>query len=191
MRVASSSPTIQLASTVATPSKTKLDKMVENYVRKHMFNDDTFDPFESAYREAYYDQTSSPYPAIISETASDILGKKEVAAKADREGSAIDKAWARLNTYADTLETKFGVNKQLSLSTMFIGIFCTPVIALFLGAIAFGDRQKDKSEQMALERYGYGLNDLSAAEQIDDDVEAPDDEEDDEDEDDDEDDDED
>jgi len=174
-----------LASTAG--ASANLDRLIERYVRQHMFSDDAYDPFESAYREAHYDQGGSPYPSIISETAADILGKKEVAAKVEREGSAFDKVWQKLDGLAVKLESKFGISKQLSLSTMFIGIFCTPVVVLFLGAIAFGEKQKAKSEQMAKDRYGYGLNDLSAAERIGEDIEAPDDDDDDEDDEDDED----
>jgi len=151
-----------------------------------MFNDDSYDPFESAYREAHYDQSGSPYPSIINEAATDILGRKEVAAQKGREGSVFDAVWTKLDSFADGAERRFGISKSLTLSSAFIAIFCAPVVVLFLGAIAFGERQKEKTEKMAVERYGYGLNDLSAAEKIGEDIEAPDDdEEDDEDDDDD------
>ena len=172
-----SESSVQLASSTASAaSKARLDQMIDRYVKKHMFADDAFDPFESAYREAHADQSSSSYPGILTDTAAEILGKKEVAKSVSAE-SAFDVAFSKLNKFADLLERKYGINKQLSLSSIFIASFTLPVLALMVGGTVFSSRQKEMTERMAEQRYGKTMMDVSASEQVDEDVDAPDDDE--------------
>jgi len=178
-RSSGSQSSVQLASSTATAaSKARLDQMIDRYVKKHMFADDTYDPFESAYREAHADQSSSSYPTMLTDTAAEVLGKKEVAKSVSTE-SAFDVAFAKLNKFAELLERKYGINKQLSLSSIFIASFTLPVLALMVGGIVFSSRQKEMTERMAEQRYGKTMMDVSAAERVDEDVDAPEDDEDD------------
>ena len=175
-----SRPGVQLASSTATAaSKARLDQMVDRYVKKHMFADDAYDPFESAYREAHADQTSSSYPDVLTDTAAEILGKKEVARKTAETSAdgAFDAALAKLNKFSDFLERKYGINKQLSMSSVFISIFTVPAFAILVGVTIFGNRQKEMTERLAEQRYGKSMMDMSASERVDDDIDAPDDDE--------------
>jgi len=175
-----SRPSVQLASSTATAaSKARLDQMVDRYVKKHMFADDAYDPFESAYREAHADQTSSSYPEVLTDAAAEILGKKEVAKKTAETSAdgAFDAALAKLNKFSDFLERKYGINKQLSMSSVFISIFTVPAFAIMVGATVFGNRQKEMTDRMAEQRYGKSMMDVSASERVDDDIDAPDDDE--------------
>lgn len=59
------------------------DELIDEYVRDRMFSDDSYDPVESAYREACADHPSGgggsgagAYPTILAETASAALGQK-------------------------------------------------------------------------------------------------------------------
>jgi hypothetical protein len=61
------------------------DELIDEYVRDKMFSDDSYDPVESAYREACADHPSGgggsgagAYPTILAETASAALGQKGV-----------------------------------------------------------------------------------------------------------------
>ena len=175
-----SRPGVQLASSTATAaSKARLDQMVDRYVKKHMFADDAYDPFESAYREAHADQTTSTYPETLTETAAEILGKKEVAKKTAETSAdgAFDAALTKLNKFSDFLERKYGINKQLSMSSVFIAIFTVPAFAVLVGVTVFGNRQKEMTERLAEQRYGKAMMDVSAWERVDDDIDAPDDDE--------------
>ena len=175
-----SRPGVQLASSTATAaSKARLDQMVDRYVKKHMFADDAYDPFESAYREAHADQTTSAYPETLAETAAEILGKKEVAKKTAETSAdgAFDAALTKLNKLSDFLERKYGINKQLSMSSVFIAIFTVPAFAVLVGVTVFGNRQKEMTERLAEQRYGKAMMDVSASERMDDDIDAPDDDE--------------
>jgi hypothetical protein len=56
------------------PKGASLDRIVDRYVKDHMFDDDVYDPVESAYREAYEDVTTGKYPRALNEVASSLLG---------------------------------------------------------------------------------------------------------------------
>ena len=43
-----------------------------------MFDDDVYDPLESAYREAYHDSTVGQYPKALKEITTSILGKEKI-----------------------------------------------------------------------------------------------------------------
>lgn len=60
------------------PSATTIDTMMEQYVQDHMFDDDVYDPLESAYREAYHDSTVGQYPKALKEITTSILGKEKI-----------------------------------------------------------------------------------------------------------------
>lgn len=59
---ASVTQTTRLVSSTVSSSSEKLDKIIQKYVEDHMFDEEQFDPFESAYREAYGDQLSGSNP---------------------------------------------------------------------------------------------------------------------------------
>ena len=60
------------------PSASTMETMMEHYVQDHMFDDDVYDPLESAYREAYHDSTVGQYPKSLKEITTSIMGKEKI-----------------------------------------------------------------------------------------------------------------
>jgi hypothetical protein len=66
-----------------------LDQMVDRYVKDHMFDDDVYDPVESAFRETYEDVTIGKYPAALKDITAGILGKDAVSERREGENVVI------------------------------------------------------------------------------------------------------
>jgi hypothetical protein len=72
-----------------TPKGASLDKIVDRYVKDHLFDDDVYDPVESAYREAFEDVTTGKYPRALNEVASSLLGSDVTISKKPMENVVI------------------------------------------------------------------------------------------------------
>lgn len=166
-----------------------LDRMVDKYVKRHMFQDDVYDSFESTYRELYTDAVTSKYPSALAETASIALGRNKDVQRAlkvtnfDPEKIFFDK----MSTIQDKLLNRYGISKTVSRPILFMFGIAVPLFSLFFLATTFALNQKAMTERMAVKRYGESV--LSAEEKPEDDdddeeeVEEEDEEENDEDED--------
>ena len=166
-------PVAHASSTVVSKSQKaqqQLDKIIHKYVKENMFNDDKFDPFESAYRETISDSNTGEYPSLLSNTASSALGRKGLtaptsgAASGKTDYEAEGKIIKAVMKTVDALHLKTGISKSvLNLVLVGVGVGGS-VIGLCLGLMGFSNSQKAMTEKMAVERYGESV--LSAQEVI-------------------------
>lgn len=149
MPTSSSTPTHRLWSAT-------LDDMVDRYVKDHMFDDDVYDPVESAFRETYDDITYGTYPNKLNDITASVLGKSVVAA-VDGNGSSDannNKVIAVFLRASQVLTKTFGLSETLAqvvlAVTAFAGSFFS-FVAVF-GGISFVLKQNLKRELK--KRYG-------------------------------------
>ena len=200
------------ASTTTTASSSpkyqkSLDKLINNYVQKHMFADDKFDHFESTYREIITDSNTGDYPNALSSIASNLgatqitsssMSSADKTAAASGSTSNNDGIMKNMLKLVDTIETKYNIPRSIIVPVMALVCFGVPSVIIFIGLLSFSYAQRGMTERMAIERYGESVLDAEeiAVEDDDDDDddydyetgEYEDDDEDDDDEDDDEDD---
>ena len=187
-------PSAHASTVVVQKSKANLDKIIDEYIKDNMFNDDKYDPLESTYRETIADSKSqSGYPAALSSSAQSVLGKNVPVAsssKSSGDGQAIKFAMKLVNTIYDKLDGK--VSKGVIIPALFLVGGGVPLILILASLMSFSYSQKAMTERMAVERYGESVLDAEELavkdDDDDDDEDDDDDDEDDDDEDDDDDD---
>lgn len=120
--------------------------MIDNYVKSKLFDDDVYDPVESAYREAIVDHSTSgssigkkdgklgnmkgAYPTLLAETANAALGQQRSVSSllsssstssstnvlSKNKDTKNDGLTSLLITAADFLQTKLGMSASTSYS---------------------------------------------------------------------------
>ncbi len=150
----------------------RLDKMIDNYVQKHMFDDDQFDPLESTYREIITDSKSRAYPNALSSIASN-LGATQTAATSESteknvSNDGIMKAMLKL---VNSLEDKYNIPRSILVPVLALACFGIPSFVIGMVALSFSFAQRGMTERMAIERYGESVLDAEevAEEEEDDD----------------------
>jgi len=156
------------------PSAT-LDQMVERYVKDHMFDDDVYDPLESAYREAYDDATVSQFPKALKEITTTVMGKE----KTSKEHNTV---------VTTVLHMSQGLQKMgLSQGTAVAAIAASTIIGVPLAVTilfsAYTSFSQSRLQVFMKSRYGDDYSVDAAVKNVED-VEAPPDEDDEDDEDD-------
>ena len=142
------------ASTATVESNTfmspSLEKIVDGYVKDHMFDDDVYDPVESVYREAVADKLQGAHPKALSEITSSVLGQS--AAKAEKKASATGFGGVLLKA------VNFLQRRGLSESTAILVLTGSFVVA---GPLAFvcagmmvGSQSKRQINSVMKKRYG-------------------------------------
>lgn len=109
-----------------------MDQIVDRYVQDHMFDDDAYDPVESAYREAHADaQPGAAYPKALTQVTKEIIGGKEMRKEAEPfDAQAF--FLARMFNIANVLQ-KLGVPEDAALpATFFL------VVGVGAGSIMYG-----------------------------------------------------
>ena len=168
-----------------------LDEIVDDYVRDYMFDDDTYDPVESLYREAMDDNLSGTYPKALKEVSAEVLQGTDVmkqAAKAERESNmSIGSMLVRAGNF---LQTRAGLTETQAVMVL-AGVFAigTPALLIFT-ATYVAMSNKRGMDRLMKKRYGQSYT-TDATIKVEEDVELPDDDDDDDEDDDDDDDDED
>lgn len=169
-----------------------LDTMIDNYVKEHMFNDDTYDPIESAYREAYDDAVKGTYPQALREVTgsgssslqsspSQTTGESTSANPVANFFSNID-IGALLTSLLTFLQNKLRLSESAAIMVLAaIFVVAGPSALLFTGMIV-GGMSKRNINRVMKKRYGDTYT-VDATMKTEDSVEAPDDDEDDEDDD--------
>lgn len=128
-----------------------LDQMVDRYVKDHMFDDDVYDPVESAYRETYDDIATGSYPTKLKDITASVLGKAAVAVDRRQDG---DNKVIAVFLQAAQLLTKFGLSEKAAQVVLAVGAFAGSFfsfVAVF-GGISFVLKQNLKRELK--KRYG-------------------------------------
>eukprot|EP00978_Attheya_sp_CCMP212_P015743 scaffold40779_cov57-Attheya_sp.AAC.6 len=135
----------------------ELDDMVQAYVEQHMFDDDVYNPVESAYREAYQDVATSNYPKALSATASHVLGETiTMTSEVEAELAPPSTGNAILATYtkSSALLTKlFGLSKSTA-DLAVVGLFLASMPFLGLLALTYGNLSRRKINRDQVKNYG-------------------------------------
>jgi hypothetical protein len=158
-----------------------LEAIVDRYVRRHAFDDETYDPIESAYREAHQDAVEGQHPAAIREIAGRLVSGSAAAAARDADGGGGFGGF--LTSATGALQKRAGLSEQAAawvLAAAFV--VAGPSLFLFTGMV-IGGMSKRNINRVMRERYGdtYTVDATIKQEET---VEAPDDDEDEDDEDD-------
>jgi hypothetical protein len=150
--------------TMSPKSQKKLDKIVDNYVQRHMFDDDKFDPLESTYREIISDSSTGTYPNALSSIASN-LGTTQTTSSsvsAEQNTGSNDGAMKAMLKLVNTLETKYNIPRSILVPALALACFGVPSAIIGMGLLSFSFSQRSMTERMAIERYGE--SDLNAEE---------------------------
>jgi hypothetical protein len=131
------------------PKGASFDKMVDQYVKDHMFDDDAYDPVESAYREAYDDVTIGAYPRALKEATTSILGQQ--VAKVESAGRG---GLAGLLAKGSSLLQNLGLSAMVANSVMYVGtLLGLPFLALLTG-LSYANAEKLRLRRLNKKRYG-------------------------------------
>lgn len=186
--LSSSSPTIQLVSAVTTTRRTpsNADKIILRYVEKHMFDDEHFDAFESAYREAHADTLSDTNP--VADTFNSVIagGDDAVASTMMKKFNPFTIIKRGLNLVVDGtvsfLSSTFNLDPKSVRAFVAVTTLMAMPAALGYFLLSLGGTFRKILIGQENRRYG-GVTDLTAIEKLEDDiVEADEDDDDDDDE---------
>jgi hypothetical protein len=135
----------------------ELDDMVQAYVEQHMFDDDVYNPVESAYREAYQDAATSNYPKALSAAASHVLGETTTMTsevEAELAPSSTGNAILAAYTKSSALLTKlFGLSKSTAdLAT--VGLLLSSLPFFGMMALTYGNLSRRKINRDQVRNYG-------------------------------------
>jgi hypothetical protein len=169
------------------PKGASLDQIVDRYVKDHMFDDDVYDPLESAYIESYDDATTGRYPRALNEVASSLLGS-DVTKTSEQKTS--ENLFISLLSNGTTALQKLGLSTTLSAVIVYAATLIGIPGAVLIGILSYANAQKRMRISQNKKRYGADYS-LDATIKVEEDVELPADDEDSDDDEDDEDDDED
>lgn len=169
------------ASTAAAPgsesralSSPSLVKIVDGYVKDHMFDDDVYEPVESVYREAIGDKIKGAHPRALSEVTASTLGQGGI--RSDKT-SATGIGGIILNG-VNFLKAR-GLSESMAIIILTGSFVVAGPIAFVCAGMIVGAQSKRQINRVMKQRYGDTYTvDATIKE---DDVEAPDDDEEDED----------
>jgi hypothetical protein len=165
--------------TVLERTSPNVDKIVDKYVRSHMFDDDAYDPIESLYREAFHDATTGQHPGALAEITASVLGgtaaggaekSKKLLSAPTSEGFA---TW--LTSTIQKLVQKGWSESSAILLLAGIFVIAGPSLFLFVGMI-IGGISKRNIRSVMKKRYGDTYT-VDATIRTEESVEAPDDDE--------------
>lgn len=180
-------PQEPLQERILSATSPSLDKIVDRYVEKYMFEDDSYDPVESLYREAYNDATQGTYPKALKEVTASVLGQESSKGVVEKSGG---NAFGSLLTSALGLLQKRGLSEGVAIAVIAASFVVAGPFAFLVVGMVIGGASKRNMNKVMKKRYGDTYT-VDATIRTEEDVEAPDDEDDDDDEEDDDDDDED
>lgn len=157
--------------------------MIDNYVKSKLFDDDIYDPVESAYREAIVDHSTSgssigkkdgkmgnmegAYPTLLAETANAALGQQRSVSSllsssstsstnvlSKNKDTKNDGLTSLLITAADFLQTKLGMSASTSYSIVAgVGIVAICVVPAGLGVL-YQSIQRMQIDRSEMKMYG-------------------------------------
>eukprot|EP00339_Tiarina_fusa_P002568 CAMPEP_0117000426 /NCGR_PEP_ID=MMETSP0472-20121206/2770_1 /TAXON_ID=693140 ORGANISM="Tiarina fusus, Strain LIS" /NCGR_SAMPLE_ID=MMETSP0472 /ASSEMBLY_ACC=CAM_ASM_000603 /LENGTH=297 /DNA_ID=CAMNT_0004700111 /DNA_START=98 /DNA_END=991 /DNA_ORIENTATION=- len=150
-----------------------LDKMVDGYVKNHMFDDDVYEPVESVYREAVNDKLEGSYPKALSKVASSVLGQDGVKAVKQKSETGIGGLLLNGITF---LKRRAGLSETAAIMVL-TGSFVVagPLAFAFVSMMVAGQSKRQINSVMK-KRYGDTYT-VDASIKVEDDVELPDEDE--------------
>mmetsp|Transcript_13242 Transcript_13242/g.30132 ORF Transcript_13242/g.30132 Transcript_13242/m.30132 type:complete len:321 (+) Transcript_13242:44-1006(+) len=162
-------------------ASSSFDNVVDQYVKQHMFEDDSYDAVESLYRESHHDATVGSYPNALREATASVLGEQRGLGNLLSEASEPSNL---LVSVVNTLQKRFGLSTAgASIVIAVVGLILLPYAAVF-AFFTFGSISKRNLNKTFKKRYGEDYT-VDATIKTEEEVEAPDDDEDEDDEDDD------
>ena len=173
-------PQEPLQERVLSATSPSLERIVDRYVERHMFEADSYDPVESLYREAYNDATQGTYPRALKEVTTSILGQESSKGVVDNTGGNI---FGSLLTSALGLLKKRGLSETMAIAVLAGSFVVAGPFAFLLASMMIGGASKRNMNKVMKKRYGETYT-VDATIKTEEDVEAPDDDDEDDDEDD-------
>jgi len=153
-----------------------LDSIVDGYVRRHMFREESYEPVESLYREAFEDATTASYPTTLQAIDASSMGG-EVGARSVSRSSGEAGIGNLLTSAISTMQKRLNVGEGTAvaiLAAMFV--VAGPSAFLFMGMVIAGMSKRNINKVMK-QRYGDTYT-VDATIKTDVDVEAPEDDDD-------------
>jgi hypothetical protein len=143
-------------------------QIIEQYIQRHMFQDEMYDPVESTYREIIHDSlgsTPKQYTKTLSSTIASVLGKKNVPISLSSSSGSLGAGAGASDGHAikfvlklvDSLEEKTGLSRSVIVPALFLVGGGVPVVIVLAGLMSFSYSQKAMTERMAIERYGESV----------------------------------
>lgn len=162
-KVLTSNPLLTSASSVC-PKKIPL--LIEKYIQQNMFNDDVFDPFESAYREAIHDGNTGSHSLDLYLTASTALGKdvRSFISSPMFNPPLLKREYRvfrALSKSVDYLHSHYGISRNMSYLVIFGTGAISPILFIGMALLTFSFSQRAMTERMAVERYGESVLDAT------------------------------
>ena len=142
----------QAASTTASPTiqDAEQQRIIDQYIQEHIFDDDAYDPVESIYKEAMNDKRPSKtsHPKALQTISSEILGTKKSSATQTTDIAG------KLMLFLQFLQRRFGISESTSIFVLLMVIIATvPTVGLMtLAAITNSNRRKIMKDLS--DRYG-------------------------------------
>lgn len=171
-------PSDAIQERILSATSPSLDKIVDRYVKKYMFDDDSYDPVESLYREAYQDATQGTYPRALKEVTSSILGQesgKGLVGMSEKSGENI---FGSILSSALGLLQKRGLSEGAAITALAVSFVVAGPFAFLFGGMIIGGMSKRNMNKVMKKRYGDSYS-VDATIRTEEEVEAPEDEDDD------------
>jgi hypothetical protein len=127
-----------------------LDQIVDRYTKDHMFDDDVYEPVESAYREAIGDKIKGSHPRALSEISSSVLGQDGV--KADKESSATGIGGVLLNG-VNFLKSR-GLSESMAIIVLTGSFVVAGPLAFIFAGMMYATGSKRSINKEFKKRYG-------------------------------------
>ena len=169
-----SSSTVAPIERIMEKTSPSLDKIIDKYVRDHMFDDDTYDPIESLYREAYNDATQGTYHQALREVVGESLGQ---GVEKSLQKGASKMTIENMFFQAISMLQKRGLSQSTAIVVLASSFAIGAPLAFMLGFAMVSGASKRNMTKLMKSRYGesYTLDATIKPEVI---VEAPEDDED-------------
>jgi len=118
------------------------DEIIDQYVKDHMFDEETYDPVSSIYREGYDDATVGKYPNALREATG--VGKQNT-----------NTDWGKiLAAVVQTLERRLGLSRDFILILIATSSILGGCLAVLMVGVIAGDRSKRGATLIMRDRYG-------------------------------------
>lgn len=127
-----------------------LDDIVDKYVKSHMFDDDVYDPVESAYREAFEDNVVGAHPKALAETRSSVLGSSGIKVEKEKSGGIVD----YLSGAIRFIRVKTGFSETGAILLIAAAFVIAGPVGFAFGGMMAGGMSKRKMNKIMKKRYG-------------------------------------
>lgn len=139
-----------VAATAAVAPQDGFEKVVDQYVQKHMFDDDVYEPVESVYREAVADKVQGSHPKALSEITSSVLGQDGIKIEKSSSSSGIGDLLLKAISF---LQQK-GLSESMAIIILTGSFVVAGPVAFLIGGMMVGSQSKRQINSVMKKRYG-------------------------------------